>query len=434
MANIGSDFPQSREARKAMLLKIKKNDPISTMKVPGKGVKNVYRIPLEYLSYNPHNTRFLAQAKTLEKRFGCELSDENPEHVSEIEDFIWQQKKEKNESTITSLIEDGQLQPGVVTVDGVLLSGNRRFRLLNEISRNPDKFNKPGVNLGGLQHFEAVILDEELSKKDIIKYESFYQYGTEDKVEYNAIQKYIAAYDQKKLGFTLKEIADNFMSITEGKEHKVKEWLEVYDLMVEYLDYIGETGVFTALETREEAFLNLRLQLNSFKRGRVGNNIWAYNDFDLAKLKRIFFDYIRLNIPTHDVRLFKQIFSDKSSWDSFSDSVISAVDENELVSYEKYRQDNPNLDESEVSKKRNNDYIDIVGKDLKKLYGTQNSKIQSAKEQELPLDMLKVIQQKIDKLEKYMLENDAANCESDAFLIAIKDILHRVGGIKQKVD
>lgn len=165
MATIGDNFPQSREARKAKLLEIKQKPSISTMKVPGKGVKNVYRIPLEFLSYNPHNTRFLAQAKTLEKRFGCELSDENPEHVKEIEDFIWQQKKEKNESTITSLIEDGQLQPGVVTVDGILLSGNRRFRLLNEISRNPDKYNKPGVNLEGLQYFEAVILDEELSKK-----------------------------------------------------------------------------------------------------------------------------------------------------------------------------------------------------------------------------------------------------------------------------
>ena len=66
MAIIGENFPKTREARRAMLLEIKgqDNSVISTMKVPGHGVSKVYRIPLEYLSYNPYNTRFLAQAKT----------------------------------------------------------------------------------------------------------------------------------------------------------------------------------------------------------------------------------------------------------------------------------------------------------------------------------------------------------------------------------
>ena len=88
MPIIGEHFPMTRAARKEKLSCIKKGNSISNAKVPSQGSKPVYRIPLQYLSYNPYNTRFLAQAKTLERKFGQELSDENPEHVVEIEKLI----------------------------------------------------------------------------------------------------------------------------------------------------------------------------------------------------------------------------------------------------------------------------------------------------------------------------------------------------------
>ena len=207
MAEIGKDFPQTREARRAKLQEIRNSGRvISTVKVPGRGVQNVYKIPLQYLSYNPYNTRFLAQAKTLEKRLGRQLRDDDPEDVKQIEEFIWEEKESKNNSTIDSLVKDGQLVPGVVTIDGVILSGNRRFRLLNEITRNPEKWAAGNANIDGLDFFEAAILDEELDQKGIIRYESFYQYGAEDKADYDPIQKYIAADTQKKFEFLLTNV------------------------------------------------------------------------------------------------------------------------------------------------------------------------------------------------------------------------------------
>ena len=88
-----SAFPLSRAMRKKELEAIQAGGSINSMKIPGEGMMKVYKIPLNYLSYNPYNTRFLAQAKTLERRFGTNLSDENPEHVKEIEKFIWEEKK-----------------------------------------------------------------------------------------------------------------------------------------------------------------------------------------------------------------------------------------------------------------------------------------------------------------------------------------------------
>jgi len=434
MTTIGQNFPMTRKARKEKLDQIKTGPSISMGKVPGKGAKPVYRIPLECLSYNPYNTRFLAQAKTLEKRFGQDLSDENPAHILEIEEFIMDEKKDHNKNTINSLIKDGQLQHGVVTADGIILAGNRRFRLLNEIIRNPDKYNSERIRIAGLEYFEAVILDEdELDKKEIIRYESFYQFGMEDKVEYNPIQKYIAANDQKmNLGFTEQEIADNFAT----DKKNIEKRLTVFDLMNEYLEYIGESGIYTALEGREEAFLQLEGLLKSYRK-KSGSILWAFDENDLSDLKLVFFDYIRLNTPTHDFRIFKDIFADESQWKKFKKEQNEIVDkpENCLNPFDEYRVDYPEDDESKISKRRENDYKQKTAEKLKDLYDVGNAQVHSKKAQKKPMDILNSIQQELSKLEIDMTNNqNNKTFRTDEFIDAIKDVQNRITRIEQQIE
>ena len=435
MAVLGTDFPKTRDARRAKLAEIKaaKDAAISTMKVPGHGTQKVYRIPLEYLSYNPYNTRFLAQAKTLETRIGRELSDERVDDVKEIEQFIWLLKREKNDNTITSLIKEGQLQPGVVTPSGVILSGNRRFRLLNEIQRNYKKYAKPGVNLDGLQYFEAAILDTELTDKEIRKYESFYQYGNEDKVEYDPIQKYLAASEYKKLGYDEKEIADNFLTLTNGSDKKVKEWLAEFELMEEYLDYIGETGIYTALEGREEAFINLYKTLKSFTDGKAGKGIWAFDAMDIEDLKLRYFDYIWLNQATHDFRDFKKIFSDATRWKKFNSRVKKAV-MSPLPTFDEYREKNADATETQVSKIRENDYKEAVGKELNKAFGDERAVIVNRETEETPWRIIEQIEERIIKLEKVVDEGAKDVVESEEFYQRVKNLLSQIGHVKQRLD
>jgi len=438
MANIGENFPMTRNARKEKLVEIKRGEAISTAKVPGKGTKKVYRIPLDFLSYNPYNTRFLAQAKTLERRFGQELSDENAEHIREIEKVIWEEKRDRNVSTINSLIKDGQLQTGVVTADGIILAGNRRFRLLNEIVRHPDIYTNAKTNTFGLDYFEAVILDEEqLSKKKIVEYESFYQFGVEEKVEYNPIQKYIAALDQKNLGFTEQEIANNFVTLTKGEKNVVEKWLSVFEIMLEYLEYIEEEGIFTALEGREEAFLQLHTLLKSYKGGKAKTVMWVFDENDITDLKLIFFDFIRLNTPTHNFRIFKDIFSEEQSWKNFEKGVREIVwdESNRLKPFDDYRSKYTEDDETTISKIRQGDYKDTVGRNLDRLYGVENARIKSIEAQEKPIEILNSIRQKLSKLEENINENPNNDTfETEDFLDAVKDIQKRIGKIKQRVD
>lgn len=436
MAIIGQDFPKTREARKSKLSDIIKGDEfISMVKVPGHGSRKVYRIPLEYLSYNPYNTRFLAQSKTLEKRYGRKLNDESPEDIKEIESFIWEMKKDINENTINSLIKEGQLTPGVVTNTGIILAGNRRFRLLNEIQRNYKKYSNPKVNLNGLEYFEAAILEEELTEKEIRKYESFYQYGNEDKVEYDPIQKYIAAKDQKELGYDEKAIAENFLTLTKGDDNVVKKWLEVYVLMEDYLDYIGESSIYTALQHREEAFLNLHATLKKLNSGKTGAKLWAYSDIDVLNLQHRYYDYIRTNRPTHDFRDFIKIFSDKTRWDIFNSGVKSIIKDNELESFDEYRKENTDITESQISKVRENDYVEKCGDKLDKIFGHEKGVIINKKEEETPWIMLKSISEKLDKLQKVLDEDPNHTAfEEDDFLDKIREVMGKIGKIKQRID
>ncbi|HCL02984.1 MAG TPA: hypothetical protein DHW61_11345 [Lachnoclostridium phytofermentans] len=434
MANIGEDFPKTRNARQEKLAMIKKGKSISTVKVPGHGVQNVYKIPLEYLSYNPYNTRFLAQAKTLETRMGRELSDECPGDLQEIEKFIWEYKKDKNDNTISSLIKEGQLQPGVVTPSGVILSGNRRFRLLNEIQRNYKKYAKKEVNLHDIQYFEAAVLDTELSNKEIRKYESFYQYGNEDKVEYDPIQKYLAANEQEKLGYSKKEIADNFLTLTDGNETKVTEWLAEFELMDEYLGYIGEAGIYTALEGREEAFINLYKTMKSFKQGSAGKEIWAIDEMDLENLKFRYFDFIWLNKATHEFRYFKRIFSYEKSWKDFNKKVKECVNSTPIQSLDEYREEHTNETESQISQIRENDYKNLFGNELNDFFDEEKRNADDREIEETPLKLIGQIETKITKLEEAIKNGSKDASENEKLLRGIEGLISKIGQVKQRLD
>lgn len=436
MPTINKDFPLSATARKEHLKEIRNGSSISTVKVPGHGTLPVYKIPLQFLSYNPYNTRFLSQSKTWQKRLGRRLSNEKPEDVEKIEEFLWSYKKDKNENTINSLIREGQLQPGVVTVDGLILAGNRRFRLLNEIDRNPGKYNTHNANIDGLKFFEAAILDTVLTEKEIVRYESFYQYGAEDKVDYDPIQKYIAAKEQKEYGFELSEIAANFAALTNGDEKIVQRWLDVYELMAEYLDYIGEPEIYTALSGNEESFLNLLDTKNSLERGRTRNDSWDYDSMDIADLQLRYFDYIRAGKSTHDFRIFKKIFLNKSRWSDFNANVRETVDEasEEISSIDEYRSKYPEETEDTISEIRNNDFREKTLKTLNQLYGSENAYLVSKADEETPLKIAQQAFQKLDKLAKLLENGTDRISDVDDLLNKIRDIQKIVGKIKMKID
>lgn len=282
----------------------------------------VFKVPLSLLLFNPYNGRIASSVKTLEKHWDSKIEITNPEHQSLIEKFIWDSKVGDNKKTLANLKERGQMLPATITKDGVLIDGNRRAMLLNKLNES---------------YIKTIILPVTLEEDPIAIQELEYEYqiAVDEKVDYNPIEKYIKANDlytrYKSIGTNENKILNDLSKLNGfgTKSHsKVKELLDTYNLMVDYLKDIGADGYLVLLEKKEDLFLNLRSWLATFinedgsnKESKKGFD--GYDEFDVAELKRLCFDYIRTQVEGKKFRVIAQgnhgnhIFSVKSLWEGF---------------------------------------------------------------------------------------------------------------------
>ena len=170
-------------------------------------------------------------------------------------------------------------------------------------------------------------------KKEIIRLETTYQMGEEEKVDYNPIEKYLKCQDLRDAGFTTQEIS-RFMG---DSESNVKMYLAVLQLMNEYLENYGYTGMYTVLpSTNEDSFQKLYGAVKGYRAGNV-SCMWDFDpEVDTTDLKLIAFDYIRAGF---DQTKFRDIirkptsttpaasfFGCKDIWESFKERHFSQID------------------------------------------------------------------------------------------------------------
>jgi len=204
----------------------------------------VMRIPLENLQYNKLNGRiatWISEYLSNEGEF-----PEDSERANEIiEGFIESSnpdllKKTKNNIELfdqqVNIELFDQQEAAVVLKNGIIVDGNRRFTALRQLSREGK-----GQNFN---YIKAVLLDsEEYTQKEIKTLELNLQHAKEERVDYNPIDRLVdiyrdlIAYDAP---FTAAEYAREIAST----EKMVSQEMEVSQLMVDYLDYIGQPLMF----------------------------------------------------------------------------------------------------------------------------------------------------------------------------------------------
>ncbi|MFV0247329.1 MAG: hypothetical protein ACK5HS_05370 [Mycoplasmatales bacterium] len=138
----------------------------------------VYKMHIDVLKYNQNNDRI-----TTEKlKLGIELEEEK------IGKLIEQQDSAKFKKTRKSIKRHGQLKDAVVTNDGIVVDGNRRFTCLKQLyaETKEDKY----------FYFLASVLDGKLNKKEIKKLELNLQHAEEEKVKYNTIDLLVGIYNE----------------------------------------------------------------------------------------------------------------------------------------------------------------------------------------------------------------------------------------------
>ncbi len=354
----------------------------------------VHEIPLEYLVYNKYNGRILSRTKSLETQ-GSIIDSETTEGRKIIEKLLWESKESANEKTKIDLKKYGQKRVGIITRDGVIIDGNRRAMLLNQI----EKFD----------YFRAIVLDvtSDQDPIEIEKLETTYQMGEDEKLGYNPIEVYLKTMelykklsgksdfdDEKKDAKAISKIykwIGDYKS--DEKEKGVEFRLRVMNTMNEYLDSLDYNGMYTQLDGREEQSRGLtRWSKDFYGEGSI-KSFDGYKNSDVDDLKIVAFDFIRIRCRNTDFRYIaggKQgkdhIFGDKKIWNEFLEKHIELI--------KSFEEDSVNFDSNNLSKtldERDNKFIDNIGEDLIKNLTYHYGKVRNQQERDKPVQQYKKV-------------------------------------------
>jgi hypothetical protein len=361
----------------------------------------VYRLRIDLLAFNSHNGRIGSYVKSYQRQHG-EISEESKQKL--IQEFLWQSSEARNKGTLADLKSKGQQLAGIITQDGVIIDGNRRAMLLNRLaaaSNDPDAY------------FDAIVLPDALegNEREILRLETEYQMGSDEKVGYGAIEKYLKCRQMVGVGFSTAEIA-GLMSV---KETEIKENLGIMDLMDEYLRFIECDEIYTRLNKTEDLFINLDKALKTWQKG-PGKLKWVPKAADLEDFKLIAFDWIRYvyNNPKKGVDIemnakqiradmiknsSKSIFASKEIWNTFKDNHFKAIDSFEEPSLDvalERADEDATMDS--VAKQRDRDFAKKMHADFQKNWKIQLDRRDNELNRHKPLDILNQIKNKLDSL------------------------------------
>lgn len=382
--------------RKAKLVELQANEnnvAMTGIPLRYKGdtrIVKVYKIPLDYLIYNKYNGRIGSEVLSYESQNGVLNAEIEADRIL-IEKFLYESKKDRNDTTLKSLQQSRQQRYGIVTSDGTIVDGNRRAMLLNRLFHKHTELGYTFAQVEHCKYFLAIILPDDAEERDIQQLETIYQMGEDDKLDYNPIQKYLKCKELKRLGFTEENIAE-FMSEKPGQ---IRKWLSILGLMEEYLEEYGYNGIYTRLEKTEGPFVNLDDYIESYeKRGANVRNVdWTYTDSDISDLKRVCFDYIRARYEGKEFRDIAKtgkegsIFFFKNLWDAFLEEHQTNTPADEETVQE-LREKYPTEDLSILLKRRDNDWIEQAKGHLKGNLQKTTRKLEDRRDANKPADLI----------------------------------------------
>ena len=99
----------------------------------------VSTIDLDYLIYNRHNGRLEAEMLTWEQENVVSPYAYDDDLHDKIDQLLWDSAPQKNKQTLSDLSDKGQQRPGIVSLDGVIIDGNRRAMILRRIEKKTGK-------------------------------------------------------------------------------------------------------------------------------------------------------------------------------------------------------------------------------------------------------------------------------------------------------
>ncbi len=397
------------EERKIKIKEISEGNPVATgtkLKYQGEIREfNVYKIPLEFLAYNVENGRISSLVKSYKREHG-NLDMSRYDDAQKIAQFLFESSEDRNKKTMRDLAQNGQLEPGIITMDGVIVDGNRRASLLRKITESHDY---DQTTKDRCSYFLARILPEDADEKEILRLETSYQMGADSKVDYNPIEKYLHTRDMYDKNFSIDQIAE-YMGLSSNKEVILN--LEIMDLIESYLETYEYNGIYTRLPRGcEDDFLKLNTAIKKIRGGKIA---WIQsNELDEVEndLRLICFDFIRLEEKgDFDFRMLastasSNFLADENTWHSFVNSYYDKEPPTEESAEEVISRANNDEEAKRLLNKRDNQWKSNVREHLMDSFRDCKNKLENKKEKDKPEALLKKALNALSEIDKASLSS-----------------------------
>jgi hypothetical protein len=381
-------------------MKLKENKEFKAIWYDGEQlILEVKQIPLKDLIYNKYNGRIKSAVLSFESLRGkLDATNENDRKI--IENYLFESAENRNEKTTQSLRDYGQQEIGIVTNDFIIIDGNRRASLLSKLHKEGNK----------IDYFKAVVLPDNLDKNEleIIKLETNYQMGVDNKVEYKPIEKYLRC--KELINPPHKIPVEEVAKLMGEKSSRINQWMNILCLMDEYLNYLDSPEVYTRLDKKEGHFVDLNNYLKQYPENR--------------ELKEVYFDFIRLGIPVQRARIIgnpkdnQSLYSNSNLWKPFYIEHKSIKEKLSEKTFSTLKEENPEMSNEQIFGNIDNYFIEKLKTNL------VNNLVQG----EIAIKELKIknnIKIKLQEISKYIINIDI----NDIFSLDKIDVKHLLNSI-----
>ena len=367
-----------------------------------------YKINVTDLIFNQYNGRLGTVIKTHEKTRGS-IDPQDPQDEKIITDYLWESNINANKATYKDIKEKSQLEPGIITADGVIIDGNRRCMLLKRLAI--EQKNTP-------TYFTCVVLKDTIDSapKEIRKLETQAQMGEDEKVKYNPMEKHLKTRELiEEDGFSEGEVAKMMGS----KVSDVQDSLNIINLLDEYLKYHGYVGMYqiATVQKLEGPLVDLNNYVKRYEKKTRLDMDWEAEKEDISDLKDTYFDYIRAGFLAQSGTRYignpkkdNGFFNDKNLFKEFSkrhEETMSTVKE---VGLDEMLKERPSDDPVKVIVARDNNYKNQVDDDFNKNLRRTKAKLETINFMDKPFEILEDVDAKLIKMpdDPYFEDDSAA--------------------------
>ena len=161
------------------------------------GVKrmfDVYRLPINLLSFNIRNGRFAAELRAKEQQLKHPLDPHDADDKEELKKLLLELDEQATSLLKADLEKVGQTDPGIITADGSVINGNRRMAVLLALHEDDSS--------GKYEYLEVQVLPPDVSPKDLWRIEAGLQLSRDKRLDYGPINDLLKIREGLDSGLT----------------------------------------------------------------------------------------------------------------------------------------------------------------------------------------------------------------------------------------